>query len=185
LTTIIALEHGDSVTLAADSRAASGNDASQVKNPKIFANGNVIFGVAGSLRVANLLRHIAVPRWPDREADRLLWDGDVDAWVTLELLPAVSGALHAFGEIKTDEDGHSGVEADMLVVAGGRIYEVAGDFSWNRNHLDQYAIGSGAPYALGALEAGADTLTALSIAARHDTETAGPFSITTDKELLA
>lgn len=65
------------------------------------------------------------------------------------------------------------------------VIHSSGDYVWRIDDemtpiliSDEYAgVGSGAAYAIGALDAGADVITALQIAANRDPSTSGPFDI--------
>jgi 20S proteasome alpha/beta subunit len=74
-----------------------------------------------------------------------------------------------------------------LVVLRGTIYIVDGDYSWTSDAHNYYVLGTGAPYALGALhvstgkrklsigQARALALKAINTAAKFDPHTGAPF----------
>jgi len=62
-----------------------------------------------------------------------------------------------------------------LIALGGQIFEMADDMSITLDSSGFYGVGSGSPYAIGALEAGATVEQALEIAAKNDAYTSQPF----------
>jgi len=165
VTTILAIETPDGAQIAWDSMA-SGNDIIQLAQPKVFENNGITYGVAGTVRFLNELRYADLPK-PNEGAD-------LDRWMTLELTPALRQLIDAMGEEKS-EDGE--YDLHILAVVRGRVYEITGDLAWIRNTSGVYAAGSGGPFALGAISAGASIKQALEIAAKHDPYTG--FSLAT------
>ena len=72
-----------------------------------------------------------------------------------------------------DEDGEN--RFSFIVAVGGELFEVDDNLGVTKSKDGFYGIGSGAPFALGALEAGADSETAIEIAAKLSAYTEGPF----------
>ena len=156
MTTILAIETPNRVTIACDSMA-SGNDVIQLEQPKIFENHGVTYGVAGTVRLLNELRYADLPS-PEQ-------DDDLDEWMTRRLTPALRQLITDMGEEKNDGGEYN---LHILATTGGRVYEITGDLAWIRNTSGVYAAGSGGPFALGAISAGATIEQALEIAAKHD-----------------
>ena len=158
MTTIIAVETPQSVTIAADSRIGGGliNDG---WISKIVHNGDFTFAAAGYLRAIQVLEYAHLPQPPENS------DGAAeDRFVSVELVPAL---VEAF---KSNEDSKTG--SVFLAVIRGRVYEITGaDGAWTRSQRGLYAVGSGSHLALGALEAGADPETAIKIASIYDSWT--------------
>jgi hypothetical protein len=63
----------------------------------------------------------------------------------------------------------------FLIAVGGQVFEIADDMSVTLDSTGFYGVGSGSPYAIGALEAGATVQQALEIAAKNDAYTSSPF----------
>lgn len=173
MTTIIAIETPDGVKLGYDSKGSGRYDGFHLDHQKFFRNGQVLYGVAGKLGFANTLKHADIPALEDGT--------DPDVWVTNVLTPALRELVEAT-EPKRTEDG---VEASILVVVEGRVYEFTGDLSWTRRMDGTYAIGSGCEFATGALAAGASVHKALEIAATYDLHTGYELVATTAAEMLA
>lgn len=171
MTTIIAVEHEAGVTLGWDSTTAYGNSIFESEHPKVFANGEVIFGSAGDVRRTNALAHMEVPA-----TDEVGWD--VDRYVHDALLPAM---LDAFDE-RTVNGNYP--EGETLVVVRGRVYEIGNDGCITRRKDRQYAIGSGAAYAYGALRSRVGVREAVDVAKYFDGGTGHTIHIKQSTELL-
>ena len=72
---------------------------------------------------------------------------------------------------------------DMLFAFDGELFEIDSDFSVLLNGDGIYGIGSGSPFAIGALYAGATVEQALEIAAKNDIYTSEPFQIVKQSKL--
>lgn len=177
MTTIVAIESADGVTLAWDGQTSSGYHPYEGEHSKVFVNNGIVIGVAGAVLGNNILRYANLPH-PDEAG----WD--IDRWITNTLTPAIITALserHAI-EFKNHK-----VETDnvLLVVVRGRVYQISWDGCWIRRTDGTYAIGSGGDYARGALSAGAGAREALEIAAQHCMGTGLTIHIKQAEELLA
>ena len=63
----------------------------------------------------------------------------------------------------------------FIIAVGGEIFDVDQELSISKSADGVYAAGSGAPYALGAIHAGADAYEAMEIASKLTAFTAGPY----------
>lgn len=174
MTTIIAIEKPDGVEFGYDSKGCGDFDGFQVDQHKVFAARGAVYGVAGSLGFANLMKHADLP-----EAPKQAWD--CDRWVTNVLTKKIRNLAEAAAPKSTED----GVHANILIAVQGRVYRMTGDLSWTRRSDGIYAIGSGKEFALGALQAGSDTRGALQAAAYFDLHTGYELRVTTAAELLA
>lgn len=156
--------------MAWDSRTMCGTAHFEGEHQKVFANGEVIFASAGDVRRINALTYMDVPPVED-------WD--VDRYVHTSLVPAM---LEVFAQKLHGDDYPDG---ETLAVVRGRVYEIGNDGVVTRRTDSRYAIGSGAPYALGALRSNADIRKVLEVAAYFDAGTGGRIHIAQDKQLLA
>lgn len=160
MTTIVAVENENGVTFASDSRVG-GRAINDGWVAKVFKNGDLTIGVAGYLRVSQLLKYADLPPVPKGgDPDKL------DRWVTRELAPLWNAANQDFADSVNENRAVGNSEA--LVSVRGRIYELGAGGSWTRSDSGIYAIGSGMTYALGALEAGASPKKAIRIASKYD-----------------
>lgn len=156
MTTIIAVETEKGVTFASDSRV-SGWNINDGWVSKVVKNGAITFGAAGYLRAIQVLQYAKLTEPPaDPTPDA------VDRYVSLELVPAI---VSAFKE-GSEEDVRK--RSIILLAVCGRVYQVDGSGAWTRAADGNYAVGSGADLALGALAAGAKPTEAITIAAKYD-----------------
>jgi ATP-dependent protease HslVU (ClpYQ) peptidase subunit len=63
----------------------------------------------------------------------------------------------------------------FIMAVGGEIFDIDEELSVSKSADGVYAAGSGAPYALGAMYAGADAYEAMEIASKLTAFTAGPY----------
>jgi len=75
----------------------------------------------------------------------------------------------------TAKDKKDGMRFQFLISVGGEIFDVDEDLSVMKNEDNVYAIGSGGPFALGALYAGAEPMQAMEIASKVSAYSAPPF----------
>jgi ATP-dependent protease HslVU (ClpYQ) peptidase subunit len=172
MTTIIAKEHAGEVYIGFDS-LCTGGDQFELEQDKVFVNNGVIYGVAGRLLLSTELKHAHMPAAPE-DVD------ETDSWMTSVLSPKIRHILNQIAPRRNSDD----FSMQILVVVNNRVYEVSCDSGWHRRVDGQYAIGSGSPYASGALAYGASIQKALSIAANTDPYTGGRLTVTTARKLL-
>lgn len=161
MTTIIAIETADKITLGWDSRVTAGRQRSTIDASKMFTNGDVTILFSGTVRDLHILKYAKLPT---------LDTWDVDRWMTNQFTPTIRAVLTG-QEAATLLDGERFMGNGLLVVAGGRVYEVEHHFGWYRRADGIYTGGSGYQYAIGALSAGATVRQALEVAATHDNAT--------------
>jgi ATP-dependent protease HslVU (ClpYQ) peptidase subunit len=145
MTTVAAIQGPTWVAVGADSHV-QGEDRTYIlpgDSAKIFDNNGYTFGVAGDLRAINILRHSFTPPPPDKNRGISL-----DKFMVSKFMPAlkVSFERNFYG---TDR-GHGN---NLLVVVNAVAYEVGDNYDLIRDDVGLYALGSGGPYALGALTA--------------------------------
>lgn len=177
MTTIIFKEtKSGNVKVAYDSQVSSGWRKAELGFDKVFVNNGMIFGVAGAVRDANIIKYAPLPSIPDAE-----WD--VDKWVVTTLIPAIAGALS--GNYATAfVNQQISTENNILVAVRGRVYKLATDLAMVRYPDSVYAIGSGSDYVYGALAAGASIKNALAVAAELDSFTGQELKLTSAHALL-
>lgn len=195
MTTIIAIQGDSFSVVCSDSRISSmdaGGFISQVTtlkdgNGKVAVNGKYLLGAAGDMRAINLLHHVyQPPTIPVGTHGKKL-----DQFFTSKVIPSIRECFEQQGYAlpDTDKKEHIAEQASTILVSlVGSIYVVEGDYSWVSDAQNFYALGTGAPYALGALQVAkgkrkltisqARTLAikALTVAAKFDPHTAAPFN---------
>jgi ATP-dependent protease HslVU (ClpYQ) peptidase subunit len=198
MTTIIAYQGDNYAVAVADSKITSHDDNNSIYqantlgsgSSKLATNGKYILGIAGDMRAINILHHaFTPPTVPDTTRGRKL-----DAFITSKYIPALRGCLETQGYSGTDKDTGTVVHAStILTIVNATIYAIESDYGWMSDSRGVYAIGTGASYALGAVDAlmpkqkptiqQAKTilLKAINIAAKWDVMTGPPFTVLTQE----
>ncbi len=133
MTCIVGLEHGGAVYMGGDSAAVSGYDVTLDSIPKVFLNGDMIFGFTSSFRMGQLLRYKLVP--PPRKRSR-----DVMHYLVNDFVDAVRACFNESGymkKINTIED----QGGNFLLGYAGRLYQVHTDFTVIRGNRGFDAVG--------------------------------------------
>ena len=143
LITAITSDVGRSIEMRADRLAAQGNGLQrEMGTAKIWQTPHAIVGVAGSLRVAQIIRsRVGIPA-PDSSGS-VCGDG---------IVTAVRDALSDLGALTDSENGLAcmgGYSRVLVAASSGQIITVDSDFSWDQ-HSAWAAIGSGADHFEGA-----------------------------------
>lgn len=141
--TVIAsiIENGD-IWMASDQQS-SGHTKMIHESLKVFRNGDFLIGVAGMVRISNLLRHSFEP--PKRHPDT-----DLTKFMVTDFVNAMRQCLHQGGQLETDK----GVEsAWQQIVVGyqGSIFIVGAGFEVVTSNVPWMATGTGSEVALGSL----------------------------------
>lgn len=158
MTTIVMVEKQKTVDIAWDSQVSSGYGGEELEQEKVFEASGIIYGVAGAVRVANLIEGLQI------KPPTNLSDKDTDTWVSRYMIPRIQQTLREHGALEQDQY----MEAGILAVVNARVYSIGGDFSRVRNTSGRYVLGSGSNYAKGALDAGASAEQAVKVAAKND-----------------
>lgn len=135
-------DHG-TVYMGGDSVAIAGYDVTIRRTPKIFKKGNMLIGVAGYWRLAQVLQYlIELPEHPEHISD--------EEYIVAYFVELLREALKVTGYARKDmEQEHH--DSSVLIGYRGQLYEVEGNYQVMDAVKNYYAIGSGAPYALGSL----------------------------------
>lgn len=160
MTTIVMVEKPTEVQIAWDSKVSRGYSHEELEQEKVFTASGITYGVAGAVRVANILEGL------DVKPPVGLKGVEVDSWVSKVLIPRMQNACRA-----ADPTGNFQVDANILAVVCGRVYAIGADFSRVRHTSGIYAIGSGSEFAKGALDTGATPKQAVIVAANNDMAT--------------
>lgn len=179
MTTIAAVQGDGWAVVGYDSRVTEDSRVFTLPsdNGKVVRNGRYLIGAAGDLRAVNLVSHAFRPPPAPETADRL----ELDRFVATKLVPALKSCFEAanYGE-KGEQD------STIVVVVSGTVYEIGSNYEWCHDSYGLHGLGSGGSFALGALhssiggrrvtiqQARAAVRSAVSIAARLDSQTGGP-----------
>ena len=144
MTTIAAVQGRDWAVLAYDSQVTEDNGRSYVlasDNGKVCENGPYLMGAAGDLRAVNILSHNFHPPDPAEHSGI-----DLDKFMATKFVPAMKKCFDINFYGKDNEHGSL-----IMVVVNAVIYEVGGAYDIVRDETGLYALGTGSPYALGAM----------------------------------
>jgi ATP-dependent protease HslVU (ClpYQ) peptidase subunit len=170
MTTIIAVQGKSKVVFGADSQVTGGNGRVQRHNQmtKITERGPYLIAGSGECAPCDIAQHLWKPPTP-KAAD---WN-DIYHFMIAKVVPSLKACFkeHEYKWDREDEE----TKFNFLIALGGQVFEMADDMSITLDSSGFYGVGSGSPYAIGALEAGATVEQALEIAAKNDAYTSQPF----------
>lgn len=194
MTTIVGVQGDGFALVCADSRISSMyQEGAQIStlganSSKIAINGKYLIGAAGDVRAINILHHAFQPPAPPPNVT----GKKLDQFFTVKFIPALRECfeLQGYATPEREDKEHIAEHSSTIIVAvNGVIYVVDGDYSWSSDANGVYAIGSGASYALGAMQvlthnkretiqqAKNHALKAINAAARFDPHTGPPYNI--------
>lgn len=186
MTTVLAVQIDGDVIIGSDSLTTQGSISNTLTGPKFFAVGNVIYGVAGTTRLMDVLRFGGLPDYDSSV------DGPAQEWIFQKWVPAFRDLLAA--EPFLLEEDHSMESGNVFMVLEGVVYEMDSYYSWYESGSGIVVGGSGCVFALGALgvmQSRGDTIgtdevcEALQVAARFDRYTGGTIVATRASTFLA
>lgn len=176
MTTIIAVQTTDDVILGWDSQLTNGNEATQLIQPKVLINNGIIYGVAGVFRVADILECSDLPAYDASKYP------NPRHWIIKEWTPVFRDELA--GEPALFGEKGEALDWRIIMVVGGRAFELDSLLNPTESMEGVYTIGSGASFARGALFAGVSVMDALHIAGRIDPFTGGAYTVATASKYL-
>ena len=174
MTTIIGIEYEDSCFLVADSQTT--DDSGKIYNhpnvKKIAERGAFLVAGSGEVLPCDVAQHIWEPPTPTKK-DRQ----DLYHFMICKAMPSLRKCLtdNGYNFDEPHDRSKDGLRFQLLISVGGEIFDISDDLSVCRSGDGIYGIGSGSPYAMGALHAGAKPQKAMDIAAKVTAFTAGPF----------
>ena len=171
MTTIIGIEYGDKSLIVADSRVVddSGRVYAHKVMKKIAERGSLLIAGAGEVTPCDIAQNIWNPPAFTAKDKK-----DPYKFMIVKAMPSLRKCLTDNG-YNFDEDKKDGTRFQFLMAVGGELFDVDEDLSVMKNEDNFYAIGSGGPFALGALYAGAAPLQAMEIASKVSAYSAPPF----------
>lgn len=144
MTAIAGIVDGDNVWIGGDSAGVGGMDMQTRSDPKVFKNGEFLFGYTSSFRMGQLLEHEFSPPKPYEGENGM-------AYMVRRFIPAVKDTLRS-GGYQTSKDGQD-IGGTFLVGYRGQLYEVQCDYQVARLRQPFHAVGCGDHLALGSLHA--------------------------------
>ncbi len=153
---------------------------------KVTRNKKYLLGAAGDVRAINLLAYVFRP--PNAQS---FVDARLDRFITSDFVPALRDCFekNGYGDRRNQETGAAESGSQVLTVINGSIYVIGEDYSWVRDALGLYGMGTGGDFAVGVLhallpdgtkdinEARIAVKTALTVAARLDAASGPPFTL--------
>lgn len=191
MTTVVMAQVNGDVVVGWDSMMTTGSYGETMATPKVFANGNILIGIAGTLAAFDVFETATLPQYEGQPNKR--------HWLIREFVPAIRLLMAGHNEI-SDEEGDP--EFSMLVVVDGEVFRLDGNLAVFSTLEGTYAVGSGAHFAQGALTARKiqlcaasprgemvltreDVLLALEVAEHSDAFTQGPLFVGEASRILA
>jgi len=183
MTCIVGVAKGNTVWLGGDSAATGGNmNRTIIKDPKVFVRGELAFGVCGLPKVMDAVAHgIEMPQQQGDTSDR--------TFLVNELVPALRAGLKRLDCTAKDPQFGTVFMGGMLIGYRGVIYELQGNFQLCTCAEGFASVGSGSPFAKGALHASNGKgsprkriLNALECATKGNAGVAPPFVIVSVKQ---
>ncbi len=170
MTTIIGLQKPDQCLLVADSRITDdgGRTYTHPTVTKITKRGKYLIAGAGTTQPCDIIQHVWRPPTLSPSASKNLYH-----FMIADVVPSMRLAL-TYNGYQPDKES-SEPDFIFLIAISGTIFEVDDTLSVLMRDDGIYGIGSGAPYAIGALQAGATWRRAMQIAVKNNVFTAPPF----------
>lgn len=175
MTTIVGIQNEDGCILVADSRVSddSGRVWSHPEMTKINKRGAFLIAGSGEVGPCDIAQHLWNPP-ALTAADRK----DVYHFMITKAMPSLRECLkkngYNFDEAHSKDDG---ARFQFLMAVNGILFDVGDDLSVMKSADGYYGVGSGAPFALGALHAGANPEEAVEIACSLSIYSALPLQV--------
>lgn len=147
MTCVVGIETPNGVVMGADSFSGTENGEPMGLARKVVRRGEWLIALSGSCRAADLIQYGTIWRSPPTGVD-------LKRFIVMEVTPALS-KLKADGACVYSEKDGGGTYYQFQLLLGirGKVFAVHSDLSVARREDGFDAIGSGQPYALGALAA--------------------------------
>ena len=174
MTTIIGIEYDDKAVLIADNRVTddTGRVYGHPKMVKITERNGFLIAGSGEVSPCDIANHIWIPPKPTAKDKQ-----DVYHFMITKVMPSLRECLSSNGYNfdEAHDKARDGMRFQFLIACCGEIFDIDQDLAVMKHYSNEYGIGSGAPFALGALRAGAEPMKAMEIAAELSAFTSGPF----------
>lgn len=176
MTAIVAVAEDGKVWMGGDS-AGTGSLSIQTRaDPKVFINGDFIFGYTSSFRMGQLLEHSFTPPTPYVGESGM-------AYMVNRFVPAVKRCL-SDGRYESTSEGQD-YGGTFITGHAGEIYEIGNDYQVARVTQSYAACGCGCDLALGSLHTTQEyqftpeerIYAALEAAAEYSNSVRGPFHV--------
>lgn len=172
MTTIVGIQHDYYCEIFVDSRVTD-DDGRIYSHPdmlKFAKRGSFIIAGSGEVLPCDIAQNMWNPPKPT-ELDK----SNLYRFMITKAMPSLRECLEKNGFNFDEPKEKNDVRFHFIIACCGELFDVDQELSVTRDDSGFYAVGSGAPYALGALLAGADGEEALEYASRISVYTAPPF----------
>lgn len=179
MTCIVALKQDGKVYMGGDAACVTSSLTSEaLGHPKLFEKSGMVFGLAGSPRVMQIVKYHA-------EFGRYHHGDDPYAYMVGQVVEGIRSALRDHGALYSSEglEGMAG-DSSFLVAFQDEFYEIEANFNVHRSDKDYAATGCGFHLAFGSLYSTPSNMPpadrvrlALSAAAEFSAGVRAPFSI--------
>lgn len=179
MTCIAAVEHAGVVWMGGDSAISDDSFISTFIEPKVWVNGEFVFGYCDGPRFGAILRHSFVP--PKVK-------GNIDKYLTNEFVPKLKDAFAKDTELQSDSEGKY-PQIEFLFGLRGKLYVCDSRYRIGRPHDGFAATGSGLHIATGVLYANnrlkprERILQALRAAEKYTPNVRSPFTVVRTPDL--
>jgi ATP-dependent protease HslVU (ClpYQ) peptidase subunit len=175
MTTIVGVQYEDKCVIVADNQVTDdqGRRFIHPDMKKIAERGAFLIAGSGEVSPCDIVQHFWNPPKPTANDKK-----DIYHFVITKAMPSMRKCLiengYDFNEGKGDGK-DSEQRFHFLIAVGGELFDVGDDLSVCRTEENWYAVGSGAPYALGALYMGAHPEEAVEAAIKFSVYSSGPL----------
>lgn len=142
MTCIVGIESEKGVFIGGDSAGVSGLHVVKVTQPKVFKNGDFIFGFTSSFRMGQLLQYKFNAPYHKPEIDDL-------EYLATDVVDHIRNLFRdgGFARNKSGEE----VGGTFLLGYKGKLYYIDSDYQVGRTQCRYNAVGCGEEYAFGSL----------------------------------
>lgn len=179
MTIIVGLECDDCTYIGGDAGATDPEslDSVIVADSKVFFKDNILFGFSSSFRVGQLLKYsIKLP------CNKKMSEMEYLVTVVADRIKNICTKKGIIGKTDDQEDF---IDSNVLCAINGKLFQIESSLAIIKSKFPYAAIGSGAPYAVGALYALQDSpippeekiRIALDTACMHNAACRGPYTI--------
>ncbi len=128
--------------MGGDSARSDGTRFAARKNSKIFRNGEMLFGVTGSIRMHDILEHdFEIPEHHPNYGTR--------KFMVATFIPKIRETFKDKGVLEIEKNVESG--GFFMVAYRGRLFEIESDFQVGEPARDFSCMGAGADWASGSI----------------------------------
>lgn len=145
MTVVLALENEGKVILGGDAYCSSGITLDKCDTPKVFQIGPLGVGICGSIKAEQIFVKVLKREFKKKKLDVSR------EWIEDDLTSLVREEMLNSGLIGPDENMPD--DSSFLIAFEGKVYLFESDFSVWRSPRGYQAIGAGANFAKGAMEA--------------------------------